>query len=58
MLGKENPDKNYDSGESGSEFAVAYSDLKAKQKMNRIIFLWGKAFTRARSAYRINFIFS
>ena len=49
--------RDYSEGESGSEFVVKFEDLKAKQKINRVIFIWMKAFSRARAAFRIKQVF-
>jgi hypothetical protein len=43
----------YSEGESGSEFIIKIRNLKPKAKLQRIVFLWNKAFTRSKAATKI-----
>ena len=43
----------YSEGESGSEFTVKISQLKPNAKLQRIMFLWKKAFFRSRAAAQL-----
>jgi len=40
----------YSSGDSDSEFMSPFNVLSTDEKTNRIYFLWGKAFRRAKGA--------
>lgn len=42
----------YSEGESGSEFPIKFTDLRPKQKIQRILVLWKKTITRAKMAYQ------
>jgi len=46
------------SGISDSEFVVPLKDLKPQHKLSRIMYLWRKAYKRAKGGGRIKNIFS
>lgn len=43
----------YSEGESGSEFIIKIRNLKPKARLQRIVFLWNKVFTRSKAATKI-----
>ena len=44
-------------GESGSEFVVPLIELKPEARLNRLLFLWKKAYQRSRQSARILALF-
>ena len=49
--------KEYSEGESGSEFFVKLKDLNRQAQLHRLMFLWRKAYTRARGGSRLIQVF-
>ena len=49
--------KEYSEGESDTEFLLRIKDLKKEAQLHRIMFLWRKAYTRARGGSRLIYVF-
>ena len=49
--------EEYLSGESGSEFVVRLSELKPRSRLNRVMFLWRKAYKRAKGGAQLIHVF-